>query len=88
MQLSENTSTSVEKFEIHRWTMLVAKAAAREARQEAGVIGKVYRKPVGFYRYRKVMPNENSVPERGRIRPLGWEAAEGLAGKKHVNLGS
>ena len=31
-----------------------AKAAAREAREEAGVTGKVYRKPVGFYRYRKV----------------------------------
>ena len=32
-----------------------AKAAAREARQEAGVTGKVWRKPVGFYRYRKVL---------------------------------
>ena len=38
-----------------------AKAAAREARQEAGVTGKVWRKPVGFYRYRKVLPENSRI---------------------------
>jgi 8-oxo-dGTP pyrophosphatase MutT (NUDIX family) len=38
-----------------------AKAAAREAREEAGVTGKVYRKPVGFYRYRKVLPESSRI---------------------------
>lgn len=33
-----------------------AKAAAREAKQEAGVTGKVAGAPVGQYRYRKRMP--------------------------------
>lgn len=32
------------------------KAAAREARQEAGVIGKIGGQPIGTYRYRKKMP--------------------------------
>jgi len=34
-----------------------AKAAAREAKQEAGVTGKVASSPVGQYRYRKRMPS-------------------------------
>ncbi|MBS0233400.1 MAG: NUDIX hydrolase [Proteobacteria bacterium] len=33
-----------------------AKAAAREARQEAGVTGKISELPIGRYRYRKRMP--------------------------------
>lgn len=33
-----------------------AKAAAREARQEAGVTGKITETPIGRYRYRKRMP--------------------------------
>ncbi len=33
-----------------------AKAAAREARQEAGVTGKISELPIGGYRYRKRMP--------------------------------
>jgi 8-oxo-dGTP pyrophosphatase MutT (NUDIX family) len=33
------------------------KAAAREAREEAGVTGKIDRKPVGSYSYRKVLPD-------------------------------
>lgn len=32
-------------------------AAAREARQEAGVVGKVRSRPIGVYRYRKVLPD-------------------------------
>jgi 8-oxo-dGTP pyrophosphatase MutT (NUDIX family) len=32
-----------------------AKAAAREARQEAGVSGKMNNRPIGDYRYRKKM---------------------------------
>lgn len=32
------------------------KAAAREARQEAGVTGKIGGQPIGTYRYRKKMP--------------------------------
>ena len=38
-----------------------ATAAAREALQEAGVTGKVWRKPVGFYRYRKVLPQSSRI---------------------------
>lgn len=34
------------------------KAAAREARQEAGVLGKIGGVPIGSYRYRKRMPGE------------------------------
>jgi 8-oxo-dGTP pyrophosphatase MutT (NUDIX family) len=34
-------------------------AAAREAREEAGVTGKIDRKPVGTYTYRKVLPNSS-----------------------------
>ncbi|RUO99214.1 NUDIX hydrolase [Hyphomicrobium sp.] len=33
-----------------------SKAAAREAEQEAGVLGKIERKPIGRYTYRKVLP--------------------------------
>lgn len=33
-----------------------AKAAAREARQEAGITGKMANRPIGSYRYRKRMP--------------------------------
>lgn len=32
-------------------------AAAREARQEAGVIGSMKSRPIGTYRYRKVQPD-------------------------------
>jgi len=32
------------------------KAAAREARQEAGVTGKIERRPIGTYSYRKMLP--------------------------------
>lgn len=32
-------------------------AAAREARQEAGVTGKISKSPIGFYRYRKKTKN-------------------------------
>jgi 8-oxo-dGTP pyrophosphatase MutT (NUDIX family) len=35
-----------------------AEAAAREARQEAGVIGKVKAKPIGHYSYKKFCGNE------------------------------
>jgi 8-oxo-dGTP pyrophosphatase MutT (NUDIX family) len=35
-----------------------AEAAAREARQEAGVIGKVKAKPIGRYSYKKCCGNE------------------------------
>jgi 8-oxo-dGTP pyrophosphatase MutT (NUDIX family) len=35
-----------------------AEAAAREARQEAGVIGKVKAKPIGRYSYKKFCGNE------------------------------
>lgn len=31
-------------------------AAAREAREEAGVLGKVKSRPIGVYRYRKIEP--------------------------------
>jgi 8-oxo-dGTP pyrophosphatase MutT (NUDIX family) len=34
------------------------KAAAREARQEAGVTGKMADQPIGSYRYRKKMPGD------------------------------
>lgn len=34
--------------------MLDSAAAAREAKQEAGVVGKIAKKPVGNYRYRKI----------------------------------
>jgi len=33
-----------------------SKAAAREARQEAGISGKMGNRPIGSYRYRKRMP--------------------------------
>lgn len=42
------------------WTskrMSDSKAAAREARQEGGVTGKITSKPIGGYRYRKVEPD-------------------------------
>ncbi len=38
-----------------------ANAAAREAREEAGVTGKIGRKPVGSYTYRKVLPDSTRV---------------------------
>lgn len=34
--------------------MIDSAAAAREAKQEAGVTGKIAKKPVGSYRYRKI----------------------------------
>lgn len=34
--------------------MVDSAAAAREAKQEAGVVGKIAKKPVGNYRYRKI----------------------------------
>jgi 8-oxo-dGTP pyrophosphatase MutT (NUDIX family) len=37
------------------------KAAAREASQEAGVTGKIDRKPVGTYTYRKVLPTSSRL---------------------------
>ncbi|WP_045835024.1 NUDIX hydrolase [Hyphomicrobium sp. 99] len=37
------------------------KAAAREAKQEAGVTGKIASLPIGSYRYRKQMPDETRV---------------------------
>jgi 8-oxo-dGTP pyrophosphatase MutT (NUDIX family) len=37
------------------------KAAAREAREEAGVTGKIDRKAVGTYTYRKVLPNSSRL---------------------------
>jgi 8-oxo-dGTP pyrophosphatase MutT (NUDIX family) len=40
-----------------------SKAAAREARQEAGVTGKIDRKPVGYYSYRKILPEGSRVVE-------------------------
>jgi len=40
-----------------------AKAAAREAREEAGITGKVDRKPVGTYAYRKVLPQGTRLIE-------------------------
>jgi len=36
-------------------------AAAREAKQEAGVIGKISGMPIGSYRYRKIMLEETRV---------------------------
>ncbi len=39
------------------------KAEAREAREEAGVTGKINRKPVGTYTYRKVLPNSVRLVE-------------------------
>jgi 8-oxo-dGTP pyrophosphatase MutT (NUDIX family) len=38
-------------------------AAAREARQEAGVRGKITAKPVGTYRYRKIEPASSRLIE-------------------------
>ncbi|MFT3731934.1 MAG: NUDIX hydrolase [Hyphomicrobium sp.] len=37
------------------------KAAAAEARQEAGVTGKIGRKPVGYFSYKKVLPASSRV---------------------------
>ena len=60
----------VSSRETRRWVipkgwpskkMSDAKAAAREAREEAGVTGKVWRKPVGFYRYRKMFPESSRI---------------------------
>jgi 8-oxo-dGTP pyrophosphatase MutT (NUDIX family) len=39
------------------------KAAEREAREEAGVTGKIDRKPVGSYSYRKVLPEGTRLIE-------------------------
>ncbi len=36
-------------------------AAAREAREEAGVTGKIGRKPIGTYSYRKVLPDSSRL---------------------------
>jgi 8-oxo-dGTP pyrophosphatase MutT (NUDIX family) len=56
----------ISSRETHRWIIPKgwtsrrlddAKAAEREARQEAGIEGKIAREPVGQYRYRKVLPN-------------------------------
>ena len=35
-----------------------SKAASREALQEAGITGKIERKPFGYYRYRKALPGK------------------------------
>jgi 8-oxo-dGTP pyrophosphatase MutT (NUDIX family) len=48
------------------WTssrMTDPKAAEREARQEAGLTGKIERYPVGYYRYRKVLPQNTRIVE-------------------------
>jgi 8-oxo-dGTP pyrophosphatase MutT (NUDIX family) len=38
-----------------------ARAAAREAREEAGVTGKIERKAIATYSYRKLLPNESRL---------------------------
>jgi 8-oxo-dGTP pyrophosphatase MutT (NUDIX family) len=42
-------------------------ASAREAREEAGVLGKIGRKPIGVYRYEKRLSPETAVPCKVRV---------------------
>ena len=55
----------VSSRETRRWVIPKGwpskKMSDAEAREEAGVTGKVYRKPVGFYRYRKVLPASSRI---------------------------
>ncbi len=51
--------------------MKPAKAAAREAYEEAGIRGTIARKPVGSFLYDKCLDDENGfVPCRVRVFPL------------------
>lgn len=42
------------------------KAAAEEAREEAGILGKAHKKPIGTYTYEKRKPNGN-VPVKVKV---------------------
>jgi 8-oxo-dGTP pyrophosphatase MutT (NUDIX family) len=42
-------------------------ASAREAREEAGVIGKIGKKPIGVFRYDKRLSPETAVPCKVRV---------------------
>ena len=45
-------------------------AAAREALEEAGVVGKVGQKPLGAYNYEKTLKNGEGVPCKVEVFPL------------------
>jgi 8-oxo-dGTP pyrophosphatase MutT (NUDIX family) len=61
------TSRDTKRWVIPKgWTsrkLSKPKAAAREAEQEAGVLGKIERKPIGSYTYRKVLPAGSRMVE-------------------------
>jgi 8-oxo-dGTP pyrophosphatase MutT (NUDIX family) len=42
-------------------------ASAREAREEAGVLGKIARKPIGVFRYEKRLSPDTAVPCKVRV---------------------
>src|SRR5437868_8722745 len=46
------------------------RAAAREAREEAGIVGTVGREPIGSYSYRKRLKSGNVVACEVRVFPL------------------
>lgn len=55
------------------WSMKGRKphrAAAIEAREEAGVIGSISKTPAGFYNYDKRLPNGNALPCRVAVYVL------------------
>ena len=52
------------------------KSAAIEARQEAGLLGRVSKKPLGFYRYFKQMSELKAVECTVTVFPMGVEAQQ------------
>ncbi|WP_204320697.1 hypothetical protein, partial [Klebsiella pneumoniae] len=45
-------------------------AAAQEAYEEAGLVGEIGRRPLGFYRYEKRLKNRDSVLCQVKVFPL------------------
>src|SRR5437763_11705497 len=57
------------------------RSEAREAFEEAGIVGAVGRRPVGSFSYEKRLKNGRSVECEVRVFPLGEAPEQGMAGE-------
>jgi len=68
------TSRGTKRWVVPKgWEMKGVKpwrAAEIEALEEAGIVGKIRKKPVGRYRYRKAMPRGNAIRCQVTLYPL------------------
>jgi 8-oxo-dGTP pyrophosphatase MutT (NUDIX family) len=57
----------------HKAGLGAADSAAREAREEGGLVGRIDERPVGHYRYKKRLPDGTSVTCSVEVFPLEVE---------------